>query len=234
VFFFSRRHVLPAVVAARAMFRLPYFTASMRVARHGDAVHYASRRRRRLAATYAPTGAAFMPAKGTLEFFLTERYCLYHLDLLGAVAARDSSRPLASAAGARQDYDEHDGCAVGPRARRAAAALRTPGRGGVVAELCESDARPGRPLHDRPTLAQGGEARRVVERLTHPTRFPSNGTVESFLRGIEVKQGVAPPLSSNVTVVTCPLSPPSSLVQTSGVGHRYLPKNSMASGQQGG
>src|SRR6478672_9809805 len=47
---------------------------------------------------------------------------------------------------------------------------------------------------------------------------------------------VLPPLSSNVTVVICPLSPPSSLVQTRrecGVTSRYLPKNSMGSGAAG-
>src|SRR6187402_3952912 len=41
---------------------------------------------------------------------------------------------------------------------------------------------------------------------------------------------VLPPTSSNVTVVTCTLSPPSSLVQTRrecGVTSRYVPKNSM-------
>src|SRR5687767_5345765 len=44
---------------------------------------------------------------------------------------------------------------------------------------------------------------------------------------------VLPPFSSNVTVVTGPPSPPSSLVQTSrecGVTSRYVPKNAMASG----
>src|SRR4026209_1639426 len=48
---------------------------------------------------------------------------------------------------------------------------------------------------------------------------------------------VWPPLSSNVTVVTCPLSPPSSLVQTRrecGVTSRYVPKNSMGFGAAGG
>src|SRR4029077_13443692 len=47
---------------------------------------------------------------------------------------------------------------------------------------------------------------------------------------------VLPPRSSNVTVVTCPLSPPSSLVQTRrecGVTSRYLPKNSMGVGAAG-
>src|SRR6187397_1448728 len=44
---------------------------------------------------------------------------------------------------------------------------------------------------------------------------------------------VLPPFSSNVTVVTGPPSPPSSLVQTSreyGVTSRYVPKNAIASG----
>src|SRR4029077_1330593 len=47
---------------------------------------------------------------------------------------------------------------------------------------------------------------------------------------------VLPPLSSNVTVVTCPLSPPSSLVQTRrecGVTSRYVPKNSIGFGAAG-
>src|SRR5687768_2608993 len=49
-------------------------------------------------------------------------------------------------------------------------------------------------------------------------------------------RSVLPSLSSNVTVVTCPLSPPSSLVQTRRewrVTSRYLPKNSMGSGPAG-
>jgi uncharacterized protein len=87
VFFFSLDAArLPAVLAARAMFRLPYFHASMQVSRHGEAVRYTSRRRdgrASFAATYAPIGPAFTPARGSLEFFLTERYCLYHVDPFG-------------------------------------------------------------------------------------------------------------------------------------------------------
>src|ERR671935_1489470 len=44
---------------------------------------------------------------------------------------------------------------------------------------------------------------------------------------------VLPPLSSKVTVVTCPASPPSSLVHTRrecGVTSRYVPKNAIPSG----
>jgi uncharacterized protein YqjF (DUF2071 family) len=90
VYFFSLDAArLAAVVAARAMFRLPYFPASMQVTPRGQGVHYVSRRRGGRASfvgAYEPTGPAFNPARGTLEFFLTERYCLYHVDLLGRPA----------------------------------------------------------------------------------------------------------------------------------------------------
>lgn len=90
VFFFSLDATrLPAVLTARALFRLPYYKARMRATRRGDAVHYRSRRRGSKAvfeATYEPAGPAVVPARGTLDFFLAERYCLYHLDLLGRPA----------------------------------------------------------------------------------------------------------------------------------------------------
>ncbi|HEV8398126.1 MAG TPA: DUF2071 domain-containing protein [Vicinamibacterales bacterium] len=90
VFFFSLdASRLPAVIGARAMFRLPYFWASMSATRRGNAVHYTSRRRRSAASfvgAYEPSGPAFTPARGSLEFFLTERYCLYHVDALGRPA----------------------------------------------------------------------------------------------------------------------------------------------------
>jgi len=90
VYFFSLDAArLAAVLAARAMFRLPYFPASMQVTRRGDEVRYSSRRRRATAAfvgSYGPVGPAFTPGRGTLEFFLTERYCLYHVDPFGRPA----------------------------------------------------------------------------------------------------------------------------------------------------
>ena len=90
VYFFSLDAArLAAVVAARAMFRLPYFPASMTVTRRGEAVRYTSRRYRSTAAflaSYEPTGPAVAPARGTLEYFLTERYCLYHIDPFGRPA----------------------------------------------------------------------------------------------------------------------------------------------------
>jgi uncharacterized protein YqjF (DUF2071 family) len=72
-----------AVHAARTLFNLPYFTASMHVLVMKDAVDYDSRRLRagsglaEFSAQYAPVGAPFQRQRGSLEYFLTERYCLY-------------------------------------------------------------------------------------------------------------------------------------------------------------
>ena len=74
-----------AVAAARLAYRLPYFPARMRVLRSGDWIGYESERRGgdprpALRARYRPTGAAAPAAPGSLEHWLTERYCLYTLD----------------------------------------------------------------------------------------------------------------------------------------------------------
>lgn len=72
-----------AVKTARALFNLPYYTASMTVSPTGDRIDYSSRRESPPAdfdATYRPVGAPFNPVEGTLEYFLSERYCLYNLD----------------------------------------------------------------------------------------------------------------------------------------------------------
>jgi len=74
-----------AVAAARSLLHLPYFTAQMDVRCEGDRVDYASRRTDQgppaeLVAHYEPTGTPFRAEPGTLEYFLTERYCLYNLD----------------------------------------------------------------------------------------------------------------------------------------------------------
>lgn len=75
-----------AVAAARALFGLPYYRATMKVEQAEDWVRYRSDRKtaRPEAATfdaaYRPVGPAAPPAAGTLEHFLTERYCLYTVD----------------------------------------------------------------------------------------------------------------------------------------------------------
>jgi uncharacterized protein YqjF (DUF2071 family) len=75
-----------AVGAARAMYLLPYFTAKMEVESRDGWIHYHSRRTRHLGAQaelrgrYRGLGAPRRPAPGSLEYFLTERYCLYTFD----------------------------------------------------------------------------------------------------------------------------------------------------------
>jgi uncharacterized protein len=72
-----------AVEAARAWFHLPYFHARMTIQRNGKQLAYWSERKdrrgsgERLKATYQPLGECFHAQPGTLEHFLTERYCLY-------------------------------------------------------------------------------------------------------------------------------------------------------------
>lgn len=76
-----------AVAVARRAYRLPYFRARMSIDRDGRTVRFTSRRTSPEApagaafrARYRPTGAIFTAAPGTLEHWLTERYCLYTLD----------------------------------------------------------------------------------------------------------------------------------------------------------
>jgi uncharacterized protein len=76
-----------AVAVARTLLNLPYHAADMAVERHGDDLRYESARRRghpaRFEAAYAAVGAPFAAPAGSLEHFLTERYCLYHHDRRG-------------------------------------------------------------------------------------------------------------------------------------------------------
>ena len=73
----------PAVAGARLAFRLPYFRARMSIERDGAEIRYRSRRSTggaSLRVRYRPSGPVFEARPGTLEHFLTERYCLYTLD----------------------------------------------------------------------------------------------------------------------------------------------------------
>jgi uncharacterized protein len=72
-----------AATVARLTYQLPYRHARMAIARAGKRIEYRSRARIApavLRAAYEPTGPATHPAPGTLEHFLTERYCLYTVD----------------------------------------------------------------------------------------------------------------------------------------------------------
>ncbi len=84
VWFYSLDAANPlAVWAARRWFRLPYFRARMRLERAGDWLHYTSQRTHpgappaRFEGRYRPTGPVFEASLGSLESFLTDRYCLY-------------------------------------------------------------------------------------------------------------------------------------------------------------
>jgi uncharacterized protein len=84
-----------AVRLARATFHLPYFDAEMSCRVAGDEVRYRSVRVHADAppaeflARYRPAGEPFESRPGTLENFLTERYCLYAADRKGKVSRGD-------------------------------------------------------------------------------------------------------------------------------------------------
>jgi uncharacterized protein len=78
-----------AVQTARSLLNLPYFVAEMSVRPNGTTIEYDSQRETRsvpatFSASYRPVGPAFQAISGSLEYFLTERYCLYNLDHHGA------------------------------------------------------------------------------------------------------------------------------------------------------
>lgn len=81
VYFFSLDITSRAAVwGARAFYHLPYFHAEMRVEKTGEAVSYSSRRVKGEAtwgSTYSPISDVRQSAPGSVEYFLTERYCLY-------------------------------------------------------------------------------------------------------------------------------------------------------------
>jgi len=93
VYFFSLDAGNPVAVAlGRGLFNLPYFRARMSSLRGVDqAIDYASRRTHsgappaELRASYRPTGPARAAARGSLEWWLTERYSLYTVDPEGRV-----------------------------------------------------------------------------------------------------------------------------------------------------
>jgi uncharacterized protein YqjF (DUF2071 family) len=75
-----------AVAAARTLLGLPYFPAVMRVDRNEEEVRYESvrqgggERAATFTSRYRPAGPVDPPRAGSIEYFLTERYCLYRVD----------------------------------------------------------------------------------------------------------------------------------------------------------
>ena len=96
IWFFSLdAHNPVAVRLARATFHLPYFDARMSYRKEGDEISYRSTRTHRGAppaefeGRYRPAGGPVESRPGTLEDFLTERYCLYAADGRGRVRRGD-------------------------------------------------------------------------------------------------------------------------------------------------
>jgi len=84
VYFFSLDAANPiAVEIARRWYRLPYYAAQMQMSEAEGWVNYASQRAQRGAplvqfvGRYRPVGEIYTTQSGTLEHWLTERYCLY-------------------------------------------------------------------------------------------------------------------------------------------------------------
>ncbi|HUP40976.1 MAG TPA: DUF2071 domain-containing protein [Vicinamibacterales bacterium] len=85
IYFFSLdANSAVAVGGASTLFHLPYYLADIRVGDDRGHVAFRSSRRRaeavEFAARYAPAGRVFEPERNTIEYFLTERYCLYTQD----------------------------------------------------------------------------------------------------------------------------------------------------------
>jgi uncharacterized protein YqjF (DUF2071 family) len=87
VYFFSLDAANPvAVGVARTLVHLPYYSARMSVTERDGFIEYRSRRTSshtplaEFTGRYRPAGPVDRPATGTLEHFLTERYCLYTVD----------------------------------------------------------------------------------------------------------------------------------------------------------
>ena len=88
-----------AVRAARLLYNLPYFDAALSVKPAGKsedaAIRYRSLRTHRgapaaeFAATYQPTGPIYQAAPGTLDHWLTERYCLFAQRPNGRIHSQD-------------------------------------------------------------------------------------------------------------------------------------------------
>lgn len=87
VFFFSLdASTRLTVQAARMTYALPYFFAQMQVSKKQTTIHYRCQRIHSGArnavfdAQYEPTSHPFQSQPGSLEHWLTERYCLYSID----------------------------------------------------------------------------------------------------------------------------------------------------------
>jgi len=81
-----------AVRGARWSYNLPYFFARMELHASSSGIGYASSRRggaAHFSATYGPTGDVYRSVPGSIDYWLTERYCLYTVDTQGRIYRGD-------------------------------------------------------------------------------------------------------------------------------------------------
>lgn len=99
-----------AVEVARGWFHLPYFYSRMELTLRAEEIAFSAHRRdrrgdrERFAGVYAAKGAIFEAQKGTLEHFLTERYCLYAQKRNGAILRSEIHHAPWQLQGARADF----------------------------------------------------------------------------------------------------------------------------------
>ncbi|MBV9463993.1 MAG: DUF2071 domain-containing protein, partial [Verrucomicrobiae bacterium] len=86
----------PAVITARLTYHLDYYLAKSSIRRDDDWVHFKSERKPgdesfpiRFEGRYRPNGKPFQAEPGSLEHFLTERYCLFAEDFRGDIHRGD-------------------------------------------------------------------------------------------------------------------------------------------------
>ena len=83
-----------AVLLARRAFHLPYFRARMHMQLDGDRIRYSSQRITSGASAgfvgeYGPSGSVYFSEPGSIDAWLTERYCLYAADRKGRILRGD-------------------------------------------------------------------------------------------------------------------------------------------------
>ena len=82
-----------AAAAARRTYKLPYFHARMEGPPHYRSARIDAERPHVFEGTYRPVGRTFNAEPGSLEYFVTERYCLYTTDEAGALQRAEIHHP---------------------------------------------------------------------------------------------------------------------------------------------
>ena len=113
VYFFSLDAVNRLLVeTARRWFSLPYFSAQMAM-RRATHVRYQSVRTHpgappaEFVSVYRPTGAPTESQPGSIEYFLTERYCLYTLNSRGQVVIGEIDHPTWPLQPAEAEFEDN-------------------------------------------------------------------------------------------------------------------------------